>query len=355
MVHLFASVGITDIVVENNYLKVFTNTKRQNIMKTNTIDPLIVTSKSNAFSESHNVSFTEPFEFERIGIYWLYKTLEDVESALHSKSQYLLDTHEPTFGMVLVMLHRVFELCEGCFITFITGSWASTEITVRSVMEAAVTVMYISSRDREKRLVQYLTHFWNNERALNQKRLTMAAKLDKNLKDAHEWSATSNIETNDFREEFINSILRHEGFTSTVEDGWPASIYNRFVELGLETDYRTIYSFLSSEVHNDANSLVDYMIYTSVPDKIITDFASKEIYLMDRLYLYMGLKYFVDSACKFANAYQFENMNELQKNLDMVNQIIEGISAELVYFRSSAHVRDVPITNQTGRKRHKRK
>ena len=329
-------------VLSRNILPVATwnAVSKQTRMEENFFSPQKIRETSEAFATSHNVKFDGPFEDDRLGVFLLYQLMTDVQNTLSDKAQVLMDAKEPTWAMLYSMLNRVFEHCEGSFLTFITGAWATTEVAVRAVMEAAVTLMYITTKERQKRLLQYLTYFWENERKLNQKRLSMADRLTPELQSAHKKAAIYNIGTNETREKLINQILQEAGFPTTTEPGWPSAIYDRFSALNLESDYRTIYSHLSSEVHNDANSLVDYMIYKALGEKFTQEAATQEIYLRVRLYLYYSLKYCIDAACYFISSYDLDAIYESSMASQTVELIFADISYELIKLRSPQNIRD---------------
>ncbi len=288
---------------------------------------------SDKFAESHSVKFEELFEQDRVGIYWLQKIFEAVNSGLRSKVD-ILAASDSTWAITQTMLHRVYELCEGSFVGFITGTWSSAEVSVRAVMEAAVNVMYITSQDKEKRVVQYLTHFWNTEKKLNQKRLEMASRLQGQEAIDQKKSAEFNVEYEKFREDLINQILKNDGFPTVNESGWPTTIADRFISLGMEIEYKTTYSFLSSEVHNDASALVDYMLYKALEDYTPEE-AGLEVYLRNRMYLYMGLGYFIKASGYYSDSFSLDVTDEIAQARKAVAKITYGIAQEIIELRNS--------------------
>jgi hypothetical protein len=313
-----------------------------------------IKSYSDKFAESHSIKFEDVFEIDRIGVYWLEKVFSLIETAIGLKVNSFLASKEPSWAIIQSMLHRVYDHCAGSFVSFIAGTWASTEVDVRAVIEASINVMYITAEDREVRLVQYFTHFWESEKKAVQKRLVMSAKLKGETANAHRISAEENSESLDFRENIISKILMNEGFPSKKEAGWPSKIIDRFIGLGLETDYRTFYSFLSAETHNDASALVDYMIYKTIGQNF-SDEAGREIYLADRIYLYFGLEYFIRAAMAYSVSFNLENFEELSLAYKSINKIIDDLSLERMNLRQSVHKIDKQQKSEvsTKRKRHK--
>src|SRR5206468_8944367 len=124
--------------------------------------------------------------------------------------------------------------------------WASMEIVVRAVIEASVTVMFVTQQDRSERLGAYVANYFEASRKAIE-RLGQTADADKRRQDLQ------------FRENLMRNAHAQAGLPFDSKK-WPLSVYERFRAVGMEAEYRHIYYVLSSQTHNDAEALIDYMI-----------------------------------------------------------------------------------------------
>jgi hypothetical protein len=309
---------------------------------------------SDKFAESHFIRFDNIFEDDRIGVYWLQKINNSIEDALKSRID-PISTLGPTWAITRTMLARVYEHCEGSFVTWITGTWSSAEVAVRAVMEAAVNLMYIVSDDKEKRLVQYFSNFWDTQKKFSRRRLEMASRLQDEAANAYKDAAEQNIKFEGSRENLLNTILLNEGFLSVNEPGWPEKILDRFISLGMEEEYKTVYSFLSSEAHNDASAVVDFMIYQALESQV-PEQAVREVYLRNRIYVYMGLRYFLRAAYYYGISYSLDVGDEIMQAKKAVDKIIEELSVEIINLPASMQSqKDSKNGDRQKRKKHRRR
>jgi hypothetical protein len=279
----------------------------------------------NEFTRTHNLRLDLHDNEDRKLIYWLVKLKKQIDEDLRESDLNRLSINEPTWVILLSMLHRIFEHEESIIISFFTGAWASVEILARVVMESSVNVMYILDRDRAARLIQYFKYYFKNTKtSINRymKLIESASDSDKaELKKVGE----RNRSILKRREESLFHVLKLDNIHSKTSTPWPNSVYNKFEVLGLELDYRTYYASLSSQVHDDADSLIDYILSQSIQVSDVSDknIATKEIFNWIRLYSYLGLKYFTIAASKYSHAYGLTNSQQYSKSTE--NSIIDII------------------------------
>ena len=166
------------------------------------------------------------------------------------------------------------------------------EVVVRTTIEAAATVLYVTRSDRNLRLGQYLTHFFTTSRkAIGMSDPSVQARASQDL---------------DAREKLIRQVAAHEGIPLDVL-GWPSLVRDRFKAAGMETEYRHIYAVLSGQVHSDADALVDYVIARCLAqhDPSVEALAATELQYWMRFYLYSGLRYYALAAHSYATALEF--------------------------------------------------
>lgn len=262
------------------------------------------------FARHHNFLVPETLLADQQAIIWLHDIKQSVDDSAASHVKRLVGEGDPSWAMIRVMLDRVHEHTEGALACYFTGTWASLEVIVRAIIEAAVTVLYVTRSDRHERLGQYLTHFFVTSRK--------AIALSDSTVKAH---ALSDLES---RENIIRQITALDGIPMD-QSGWPSRVEDRFKAVGMETEYRHIYAVLSGQVHGDADALIDYVVVRCLaqhkPD--VEALASRELLYWMRYYLYSGLLYYTLAANSYATALEFTG------SISEMRQIEQAIAAHL--------------------------
>ena len=287
------------------------------------------------FEKYHNLKIPESLKSDEIGIYWLMCAKEQIDQEISHKANDSFSKAEPTWPITLTMLDRVEELVQGCFSTFFTGVWASTEVVVRSAIEASINVIYIVERDRNIRVSQYLSYYFDNATDAINRFEKVGVSLGNT--EAQNYKTTANETRNSLksRKTNIDEILALEGIP-VGESGWPKLVFDRFKRVNMEDTYRGIYANLSSQVHNDADSLIDHIIMkTSVlrlknigvedAEKV----ASGEVLLCMRGYIFNALLFYTKAALQYAIAYNLRCVNEVKSISSRVSSYVNSLDNEL--------------------------
>ena len=244
------------------------------------------------FTRHHNFEIPEIFHADTQAIQWLHEVKHSVDKSASSQGERLVADGDPSWAMILTLLDRVYEHAAGSVVAYFTGIWASMEVVVRTTIEAAATVLYITRADRHARLGQYLTHFFvTSRKAIGLSDLSVQARASHDL---------------DGREDLIRQVAAHEGIPLDVL-GWPSLVRDRFKAAGMEKEYRHIYAVLSGQVHGDADALVDYVITRCLAqhEPRAEMLAGRELLYWMRFYLYSGLRYYALAANSYATALEF--------------------------------------------------
>lgn len=107
-----------------------------------------------------------------------------------------------------------------------------------------------------------------------------------------------------WRREIIEAIFQHEGIQFGAQ-GWPKKIIDRFKAVGREFEYWEIYASLSSQVHNDADALIDFMILKALEGHVpkASEKLGLEVCFWLRHFLYSCLEFYADAAKLYAANY----------------------------------------------------
>ena len=258
------------------------------------------------FLSAHNLRLSEHFIEDHDGVYWLATVKLAIDEDLRTKVAQLLEEEESTWPITRSMLDRVYEQLAGGFICLFTGAWASVEVICRASLEAAINVLFVLQSDTAKRLSQYMTHYF--EESL--KSIDRYEGLVTNFAGQNQSQLKSAVEARNSiarRSKIIESIFRQQHIPYGLQ-GWPRTILDRFKAAGREFEYREIYANLSSQVHNDADALVDFMILTVAEN--VTNASEKvgsEVLFWLRHFLYCSLEFYCDAASVYASKYGLEN------------------------------------------------
>jgi hypothetical protein len=267
------------------------------------------------FLKNHNVEFDVENNEDNQLIYWLTKLGTKLNKNIEEKDLGRLSSEEPTWVILLSMLHRVFENTEGVIISYFTGCWSSVEILARVVMESSVNVMYVLDCNKSDRLTQYLNYYFNEcEKRIN-KYLNEIDSIPDSEKTDFFQAAERSRKILKERKKYLFKILKTDNIHSNTDKSSWLNAYDRFKYFNLQVDYRQYYSTLSSQVHNDAESLIDYILFKSIQG-IDNNIKVKEVHNWIRLYSYIALKYLSLATSKYSAAYGLDNSKQYAEHIE---------------------------------------
>ena len=281
------------------------------------------------FLETHHIDVPEALAEDLDGVYWLINIRSASDEDLRTKVDQLLEEKEPTWAITRSMLDRAYEQLMGGFIALFTGAWASVEVVCRASLEATINVLYVLESDTANRISQYMSDYFETSlKAINRyEDLVITIRGDNTAKLKSAADARRQLA---WRREKIQEIFQHENIPFGVE-GWPKKIVDRFKASGREFEYREIYATLSSQVHNDADALIDFMILTALEPYVPT--ASKEIesevFFWLRHFLYCCLKLYSEAARLYSVKYGLgEATASIEEQGLLVNDRLSQIDRE---------------------------
>ena len=157
------------------------------------------------------------------------------------------------------MYNRNYEYCCGILGCFLIGQFASAEALCRTAIEGSVNLHYVSLGDSMKKQIAYFKAHIENERTQNKLWRESVQKSDypKSAKEEHYKRIEDKDKSLDGYEEALRASLALAGVSYVSHTGkWP-SIFDRFREIGNEVGYRTVYTALCSQAHNDAEDVLN--------------------------------------------------------------------------------------------------
>lgn len=253
------------------------------------------------FLAAHNLNPPDVFREDLDALTLVINIRSAIEEDLRTGASDLLHAGEPTWAITRSMLDRVYEHVIGGFVCLFTGTWSSVEIICRASLEASVNVLYVLDADTPNRLSQYVSNYFvGASKAID--RYEQLVTRDA-IKGGPDW-ATKARDILETRQELVEGVFDHEDIPFG-KGGWPKTIIERFKALDREFEYREIYASLSSQVHNDADALIDFIMVTVTEQHMpgATENAGREVLFWLRHFLYRSMVLYSDVAMTYAGKY----------------------------------------------------
>lgn len=191
------------------------------------------------------------------GVYYLEKLDELIESYCGGNVAKLVD--EVAWPSMHEMYRRNYEYCCGVFGVFLIGQFPSCEALCRTAIEGSVNLHYVSLGDSMSKQIAYLKNHLATERKQNRswQQSVENSSYPESAKADHLRRISNKDKALDHYESSlkISLALCNVNFDS-VDSRWP-SIFDRFKEIGEEVGYRTVYTALCSQAHNDAEDILN--------------------------------------------------------------------------------------------------
>src|SRR5215471_1690624 len=208
------------------------------------------------FLTLHNITIPSFLKDDTDVLYSLIEIKQSISQNMTLRASELVEESEHTWPITLAMLNRVYDHVEGGFISLFSGTWTSVEVICRAAIEAAINVLYVLESDTANRISQYISHYFEETRKAGNK--YKSVKPQSNDLDSIEIISESEAsEGLHSREQHIRTVFQYDGIPFG-KTGWPKQISERFKKVGREFEYHDIYAALSSQVHSDAEALIDY-------------------------------------------------------------------------------------------------
>ena len=216
-----------------------------------------------AFAEQRGLVMTPRLHDAGLAARWATHGMEVIRDSIQESTD--LDDREPAWGLLFAALERVFSHAEASVVAMATDSYATAEVIARATVEAAINVRYFLGGNPSERIFDYFSDYVVRERrAVRQWQNLLSGLDDDGRRISIEAIARKNTALDKY-EEFLTHIA--EQITPPVNGRpavyhprpWP-NVADRFRAVGEEYTYRTVYGALSSQVHNDAEDLLNRVI-----------------------------------------------------------------------------------------------
>ena len=264
-------------------------------------------------------------------IYWIERSyILYSQAATENCDRLMLDA---SWGYVHFLLEKIHEHVASSIIQYLLGFHASGEIIARTVIESSVNVLYImQGESRIERIVEYILSYIHQERKQNTQWKETISKEDRENQTFYLAGLSQKAQYLEGAEKILMEGLKNEpSITSCPSPNSWGNIYDRFCALGEKMGYRTIYAAASSQVHSDAEDLLnEFLIALSPATEHYGNMLSSETSNFSRMIVYQGLRYYLKAIMAYCNCFGLNApMNEVAKGYGWISQFSTQIAANI--------------------------
>lgn len=239
-----------------------------------------------------------------------------------------------TLHISQVMLTRAQEQALASIELFLAGHWAAFEALSRISLEYSIQVSSLMSDDPRKTLGCYLgNHF--QEMKTRQKQMRDIIVTEGDEKALHELD--NHHDQMLYRHELASGYAAFCGF-KLMQEKKRATAQDKFRALGKAKLYRGLYSVLSSQVHADAESLVDYIVVHCVQrSDEERDIAAQEMYHWMLHFLINLIAAYIEASIRFTKRFSLDNKTlRLEEISQKVSTLEKKYSQNFQQFKRNA-------------------
>lgn len=265
------------------------------------------------FAETRGLKLTPRLYEVGLASYWVINGMFVLREELGLRTDW--QYHEPAWWLLYAALERVFEHAEASVIALGTGSFATAEVIARVTVEAAINVRYILKGHPFERLLDYFSDYIKSEREKVDKWQNILRTLDEDERKISLDKILQKTAALDGYEEKLRQVAEKihppvDGQPVIYQpQRWP-NAFDRFVAVGDAHAYRTVYSALSSQVHNVAEDLLNRFILEVHKDANLIQAQLDGNEKFARMATYNAITMALEAARTFAQHMGLQNADE---------------------------------------------
>lgn len=249
---------------------------------------------------------------------YIIDAIDNLESCYEATNKYSLKNidslkNEAVWSIIYDTYTRSYKYTEAALVLFITAQIASAEALCRTSVESSVNLYYLSIGSDVEKVISYFKGYIKTERDQNKKWKDAINNSNK--------SSTYKIESNKIIDEKCQSLDKYEdilieSFLKTninyqsINNGWP-NTFERFKKINKEIEYRTLYTALCSQAHNDAEDSLNDLISRITPIEGIEQGIETEKYIFSLDMILRSIQLWIEATMMFLARYEVKTNNEL--------------------------------------------
>lgn len=255
-------------------------------------------------------------------IYCLEKSAELINNSCCENQQQLIN-NVPWVSMH-DMYKRSYEYCCGALGCFLIAQFPSSEALCRTAIEGAVNLHYVSLGDSMGKQIAYFKEYLDTERKQNTnwQRSVENANYPQDAKDLHFEQIRQKEESLSQYDDMLRQSLHLAGIDyDSSKLNWP-NIFERFREIDDEVGYRTVYTALCSQAHNDAEDVLNSIFSRVAPN--VDGLAEAQMVEQYNFSLYMiltAIKYHIFASAMYIAKFGI-SATDLISLLNKINEAI---------------------------------
>lgn len=221
---------------------------------------------------------------------------------------------EPTWGLAFRSLERVTEYASAGVLSAVTSS-VGGEIVARTILEASINLKFMlyQPEHRANRFFAYISSYILDKQNQNRQWRTAIASLAAPERTIHDAAIARKEAAMKHCKTLIDDVFREMGVDVAKQPSW-GKIAARFEAMGQALDYRTIYYALSSQMHNDAEELLNMFVVHSTGDPVAIERLKNETYSFAWFCLTLAIREYSGAvACYLFSFDLIEPFEEVQR------------------------------------------
>lgn len=235
------------------------------------------------------------------------------------------------------MYERSYEYVCGSLSLFIIEQLQSCEASCRTAIEGAVNLHYVSLEDSLGKIISYFKNHFEVElkQNINWKSAVDTSNVDESIKNYHRGLiANKNNALSDYEAVLKKAMLEQGVNIDNYDAKWP-SAYDRFRLINDEIGYRTIYTALCSQSHNDPEDLLNQLLCRALNHDGFTSAKKAEQYFFSLYMVLQAIKYHVMASAMYLGKLEISceslalKYNEVLSLIEKSQQHKDSLLAEL--------------------------
>ena len=241
----------------------------------------------------------------------------------------VVQSQDATDGIILKLLQRCSEVMASVLVLLCTRQPQSAEALSRTIMESALTTLYIVSQDSSARVIQYFEAYVRQERQQNKSWKKTIAESRAPWVGEHRRRINDKDKYLDGYERLIESLAAHVNTTYPPKRGWPV-LYDICRYLGKAVEYRTVYAAMCSQSHHDAEDILNDLVVGVIrSDTEIQENVRREKNNFSLHLVLLASGYFLEAVQAVASKYGLKSAGGLcERSSEEISRKMAEITAE---------------------------
>jgi hypothetical protein len=231
---------------------------------------------------------------------------------------------EDSWALLNAMQERAMEQVRACIVLYSHGYYAPAEALCRTAVEAALNLHYCGIGDTCDLILSYFKSYIYTERKQNDLWYSSVdkAKYPEDVMHVHREKIMQKNETLDLYEDVVTEAFQSINYSyANAKSTWP-SIFERFEAIGKEVNYRTVYTALCSQAHNDPEDFLNNFVHSLKEDKVGQEMQEFENQNFTLYMVLIALSFLIDGTAIYLAKF---NPDESKRFLNILDDLMTEV------------------------------